>query len=389
MKKGGAIGGRIARYRKLRGLTQHQLATAAGVSYSMISKVESGHASPSPAMKGMIARGLRIDASRLDSDEKHEKVSDLDLAPVIRRTLAAVDLMADDVESIPLDLLKPQVTQVMNWRRSTRYRKVAEVLPDLVDQLLVSAQESGQPAYALLTDTYRAANSLAHKFGYTDLSMTATERMEWAATKSGDPLRLATTHFVKASTLARIGAAPQAMRLLLRAMADIEPFVGDNPIAEAVASTLHMKAGTIAATLSDSDASAMHFAEAARLAAKFGDGIAYDTVVGPTNVRIYQVSAEVDLGNPGRAIEISDGTPIPRAMARERQTYFWLDSARAHLLAGDPDEAIDALCESRTASPEHFRASPTVKATIETTSKQKRRADPRLRSLADSAGVDL
>ena len=223
MKKGDSIGVRIATQRKMRGLSQHQLAVAAGVSYSMISKVERGHASASPAMIGMIARGLRIDASRLYGDEDDEQRRSFDLAPIIRRTLAAVDLMADDIEPIPLDLLKPQVAQVMNWRRSTRYKKVGEVLPNLVDHLLISAQETGEPAYALLTDTYRAANSLAHKFGYTDLSMTATERMEWAASKSGDPLRLATTHFVKASTLARIGAAPQAMRLLMRAMADIEP----------------------------------------------------------------------------------------------------------------------------------------------------------------------
>jgi len=385
MEKGDDIGKRIATYRKMRGLSQHQLAAAAEVSYSMISKVESGHASASPAMIGMIARGLRLDASRLYGNDEQQQA--LDLAPVIRRTLAAVDLMADDVEPISLNLLASQVNQVMNWRRSTRYRKVAGVLPDLVDHLLVSAQDVGEPAYALLTDTYRAANSLAHKFGYTDLSMTATERMEWAATKSGDPLRLATTHFVKASTLLRIGAAAQAMRLLTRAMADIEPFVGENPIAEAVSSTLHMKAGTIAATLSDADASAMHFTEAARLATKFGDGVVYDTVVGPTNVQIYQVAAETELGHPDRAIQISHNTRLPTGMAKERQTYFWLDSARAHLLAGDPDAAIDALYESRVASPEHFRASPTVKATVETAAKQQHRVDPSLQSLANAAGV--
>ena len=149
-----------------------------------------------------------------------------------------------------------------------------------------------------------------------------------------------------------------------------------------------MKAGTIAATLSDADASAMHFTEAARLAAKFGNGIVYDTVVGPANVQIYQVAAETELGHPDRAIQISQNTQLPAGMARERQTYFWLDSARAHLLAGDPDAAIDALYESRAASPEHFRGSPTVKATVETAAKQQRRVDTTLQSLANSAGVN-
>ncbi|WP_067469289.1 hypothetical protein [Nocardia amamiensis] len=71
----------------------------------------------------------------------------------------------------------------------------------------------------------------------------------------------------------------------------------------------------------------------------------------------------------------------------EERRYFWLDSARAYLLAGDPDSAIDALYESRAASPEHFRASLTVKATIRTTAQQQRRVDTSLRSLANSAGV--
>ncbi|WP_280426387.1 helix-turn-helix domain-containing protein [Nocardia carnea] len=391
MKNGNAVGVRIATYRKLRRMTQHQLVAAAEgrVSYSMLSKVEAGHASPSGEMIGIIARALKVDASRLDSDEQQEPTNDLDLVPVIRRALAAVDLMADDIESTSLTVLEPQVAQVMTWRRSTRYRKVAEVLPDLIDQLLVAARDTGEPAYALLTDAYRAANSLAHKFGYIDLSITATERMEWAANKSGDPLRLATTHFVKASTLARIGAAPQAMRLLTRAMADIEPLISGNPLAEAVASTLHMKAGTIAAALSDTDASAAHFTEAARLAAEFGDGLAYDTVVGPANVQIYRVAAETDLDRPDHAIRIAHTTRLPARMAKERQTHFWLDSARAHLLAGDPDAAIDALCESRASSPEHFRASPAVKTTVKAASKQRRRVDPTLQSLANSAGVIL
>ncbi|GAB0107691.1 hypothetical protein JMUB6875_66880 [Nocardia sp. JMUB6875] len=388
MKESDSVGARIAKYRKMRGLSQHQLVARTGASYSMISKVESGHATPSAAMVGLIAQALRIDPSRLYSEEEHEQT--LDILPIIRRTLAAVDLMDDDLEPEPLDQLRPLVTQVAKWRRGAQYRKVAEVLPDLVDRLLVTAREEGEPAYAMLTDTYRAANSLSHKLGYNDLSMTATERMEWAATKSGDPLRLASAHFVKASTLARIGATRQAMRLLTRSMADIEPMIGSDPIAMAVYSTLHMKAGAIAATVTDADTSRMHFAEAARLAEQFPEGVVYDTVAGATNVRFYRVGAEVDLGDAGRAVEIAKDTRLPTtksAVGAERQTYFWLDTARAHLLAGNPDAAIEALLESRAVAPEHFRSNPTVKAAVRAVADQQHRTSDALRSLADSAGV--
>lgn len=380
-----SVGARVARYAKMRGLTYEQISMNSGVSLSMIKKVASGHASPSSFTVGKLAEALRIDASRLYGDDEQEQT--LDVVPILRRALAATDLMGDEVEPEPLEKLQVRVAQIGKWRRGTQYRKIIQVLPDLVDQLLISGHECGEPAYALLTDAYRAANTLSHKMGYSDLSMTATERMEWAATKSGDPLLLATVHYVKAATLARIGAGKQAMRLLDRTMAEIEPLVDEDITAAAVYSTLHMRAGTIAATLADADTSRSHLAEAARLADGFGDRVVYDTVVGPANVRLYQMCAEVDLGNPERAVDIARNTHLPKGMAMERQTYFWLDSARAHLLNGDPDSAIEALYESRAASPEHFRSSPTVKVTIRATADQKRRTTSSLRSLANSANV--
>lgn len=380
-----SIGARVRRFRNMRGLDQEQLAAKSGVSYSMVTKVETGHASPSAFTVGKLASALRIDASRLYGDEEQEQT--LDIVPILRRALAAVDLMDDDMEPESLSTLRSKVRQVGKWRRGTQYKKISEILPDLVDHLLVAGHDEGEPAYALLVDTYRAANTLAHKLGYSDLSMTATERMEWAANRSGDPLRVASVHYLKAATLARIGAGKQALRLLDRAMADIEPMAAADPIAMAVYSTLHMRAGTIAATLADADTSRSHLAEAADLARRFPEGVVYDTVVGETNVKLYKLAAEVDLMNPSAAVELAKTTRLPKDMASERKTYFWLDAARAHLLAGEPDAAIEALLESRAAAPEHFRSSPTVKSTIRATADQQRFASDTLRSLANSANI--
>lgn len=385
MIEGESVGARIARIRKLRGMTQHQLAAAANVSRSMLAQVEKGHSSASTVWVGAVANALRVDASRLYGDDEPEQL--LDVLPILRRTLAATDLMDPDLEPEPIEQLRALSAKVSQWRRDTQYRKIVQVLPDLVDRLLISGNEAGEPAYALLTDAYRAANTVAHKLGYSDLSLTATERMEWAATRSGDLLLLATTHYVKAATLARVGASQHALRLLTRSMADIEPIVDDDAAAAAVYSILHMRAGTIAAAAGDADASRSHLAEAERLARGFGDRIIYDTPVGPTNVKLYQVCAEVDLGEPGRAIDVARGTRLQKSTPIERQAYFWLDTARAHLLNGDPDAAITALYESRLASPEHFRSSPTVKNIVKTAATQQRRASDSLRSLANYAGL--
>lgn len=387
MKESDAVGPRIAEIRKRRGLTQAQLAQLANVGHGTLKKVEAGHAAASTNWIGAVANALGVDASKIYGTEDDFARAD-QMGPTIRRALATTDLGSDSPAPPSLDELRALVAQVNIWRRGTQYTKIAAVLPDLIDRLLISGQAAGEPAYALLTDAYRAANTVAHKLGYTDLSMTASERMEWAAEKSGDPLLLATVHYVRAATLARIGAGDQAMRMLIRAMGDIEPLVDEDATAAAVYSTLHMRAGVIAATLADADTSRAHLAEAERLAAGFGEGVVYETQVGPTNVRLYQVCAAVDLGNVGRAVDIANGTQLPDGLASERRAYFWLDAARAHLLARDSDAAIAALYESRAASPEHFRASRTVKATVKTAASQQRRANDGLRALANAAGIE-
>ncbi|MGA6203553.1 MULTISPECIES: helix-turn-helix domain-containing protein [Nocardia] len=387
MQQGETVGEHIAHWRKVRGLTQHQLAARANVSRSMLAQVETGKASASTVWVGAIANALRVDASRLyGAGQEPEPLADV--LPVLRRALAATVPLNPDSEPAPFDELRRLSAKVARWRIDARYRRIADVLPDLVDSLLVAGDRTGRPAYAMLTDAYRAANTVAHKFGYTDLSLTATERMEWAATRSGDPLLLATTHYVKAASLARIGASAHALRLLTRSMSDIEPLVEEDATAAAVYSILHMRAGTIAAATGDADTSRGHLEVAERLAPQIGDRVIYGSPVGPANVRLYQLCAEVDLGEPGRAVDIAKGTRLPQGMAAERQAYFWVDAARAHLLNGDPDSAIGALLESRLAAPEHFRSSPAVKNAIRTTAQQQRRANDNLRSLANAAGID-
>ncbi|OQS14257.1 hypothetical protein B0T36_14670 [Nocardia donostiensis] len=386
MQEDEAIGVRIARIRKQRGMTQRALAAKAKISFSMLSKLETGHASASTATIGHLAQALGVDATRLtgpqDSPEHLHQ-----LVPTIRRALASIDLLDDDVEPLPLDQLRKQVVRIGEWRRATKYDKIGSALPGLVDQLLLAGQEHGEPAYALLADAYRASNTLAHKLGYSDLSLTAMDRMEWAAQRSGDPLLVATSHYLRAAALTRIGAGKQALRLLDRTMREVEPLIADDPAAAAVWTALHMRAGTIAATLADRSTSDEHLAEAARVAESVGNRVVYETVVGPANVKLHQIAAAVDLVQPSKALRIADTVELPEGMAAERQTYFHIDVARAHLLNRRPDEAIEELYEARVLAPQHFRASGTVKAAIQTAAAQQRRASHGLRALANYAGI--
>jgi transcriptional regulator with XRE-family HTH domain len=380
------VGARVARIRKKRGMTQRALAQRSKVSFSMISKLETGKASASTAVLGMLAEALGVDASRFEGpQDTEEKIHTL--VPTIRRALASTDLWDDDLEPLPLDQLRKQVIQLGQWRRATKYNQIGSALPGLVDQLLVAGRDYGEPAYALLADAYRASNTLAHKLGYSDLSLTAMDRMEWAAERSGDPLLVATSHYLRAAALARIGAGKQALKLLDRTMIEVEPLISTDATAAAVWTALHMRAGTISAVLADGSASDEHLAEAAKVAERVGERVVYETVVGPTNVKFHQIAAAVDLVQPGKALKIASTVQVPEGMAAERTTYFHLDTARAHLLNRKPDEAVEELWEAFALAPQHFKASRTIRLAIETAAAQQRRASHGLRALANHAGM--
>jgi transcriptional regulator with XRE-family HTH domain len=59
------IGARVAAMRKTRGWSGRELARRAQVSYSLLTKVESGAAPASPSFVGAVARALRVDVTRV------------------------------------------------------------------------------------------------------------------------------------------------------------------------------------------------------------------------------------------------------------------------------------------------------------------------------------
>ncbi|HWR48277.1 MAG TPA: helix-turn-helix transcriptional regulator [Pseudonocardiaceae bacterium] len=61
----GGVGARVAEERKLAGLTQHQLATRATVSVSLIRAVEQGRRPASPAFVSAVGRALGIGVADL------------------------------------------------------------------------------------------------------------------------------------------------------------------------------------------------------------------------------------------------------------------------------------------------------------------------------------
>lgn len=90
------VGTRVAAIRKTRGWTARELARRAAVSYSLLTKVESGAVPASPAFIGAVARALRVDVPRITGqpyDDPSSRFAALQEAiGPLRRAVLAYDL---------------------------------------------------------------------------------------------------------------------------------------------------------------------------------------------------------------------------------------------------------------------------------------------------------
>jgi transcriptional regulator with XRE-family HTH domain len=114
----GGVGARVAEERKLGGLTQHQLATRASVSVSLIRAVEQGRAPASPAFVSAVARALGIGVAELldqpfaRANQGERKLHSV--VPALRREMAAYLLSPG--EEVPRRSLDTQRAAGTNWR---------------------------------------------------------------------------------------------------------------------------------------------------------------------------------------------------------------------------------------------------------------------------------
>lgn len=71
----------------------------------------------------------------------------------------------------------------------------------------VEATSHRERVFDLLAEAYAAAGQVAWKLGYGGLSTLCTERVEWAAQESADPLAMAAGDFYRAGGLICCGSS--------------------------------------------------------------------------------------------------------------------------------------------------------------------------------------
>jgi transcriptional regulator with XRE-family HTH domain len=258
----------LAECRHAAGHTQESFAEKLGVDRTTIGRWERGAQSPQPWQRPDLAAALDISLDHLDDLLRRTKQSANAPAPVavpilepvrlldnaqrdepgsvlafsgddavhaaiprLRRALDRIDL-PDDGPTRSLVELGADIAGMIEDRLQARYVEIAWRLPALISELARAHAGAGRDAAALLTLALRAADGVAYKFGFLDLSARIIDLMRASAVTAENPLLMAAVAYVRTETFFATGDLDSASRLLVAAADDLPANLADSVPAE-------------------------------------------------------------------------------------------------------------------------------------------------------------
>lgn len=402
------LGDRLRIARRTRKLSAAQLAQKVAISPSYLQKLESGARKATPSLTLALANALHFGPEVLTGQPYYGEPEAEDgvhaVIPELRRLLLCYDTPDElEIAPRPLAVLASEVDQVSALRRDARYAPMGPLLPPIIAELTHVALEARaaeqRKAFLHLARAFRAVNSLAHKMGHHDLSNTALERVRWAADRSGDALMQFTAGYLVASAMLRQGAYGSARRKLLALREELERLQPEHSYSQdalAVDGALVLKLAVVASRENKPAVAREYLREAEEIARWAGnrDSLAYEMSFGPTNIRIHDIHAMIDMGDAEQALaRLTEWAPAggewapPASTVGERSSHHHIDVASAKLAVGDRAGAFADLQRARKIAPNHTRFHPSVRETTSALLRIETHPSNELSSFGSWAGV--
>jgi tetratricopeptide (TPR) repeat protein len=242
----------------------------------------------------------------------------------------------------------------------------------------------------VLAETYQITASTARKLGEFDLAWIAGDRGIAVAEEAADQLLTATAAYRVANALLAMGRVDAAYALNVSIAGRLEPNL-ETAADRSVYGTMLLQAAIASARRGDNRDVRDLIREAHEVANRVGPARNdYHTAFGPVNVGIHRVSALVELGEGGSAVEAA--AVVPREdlgqLPRERRANHLVDVARGYSQWGKREQALTTLLGAEQLAPSEVRCRPMARATITDLVHRSRGTTPALlRDLAERAGV--
>ncbi|MFA3843545.1 helix-turn-helix domain-containing protein [Streptomyces aureus] len=360
-------GARIARLRRARHLTQAQLADLAGLSMSIISKIEQGREPATPFVIAQVAAALRVGVGEITGQPYAEELraDELDvLVRPIREALDVYDLGADpDITPSSLDVLSSEAKRLCVQVRAGEIRRAGSDVAGLIQEATTAAHQHGTTeGWNTLGSFFRTAYDVTTKLGYSDLAALSLTRMDWTAQRASNAVVGGMYHYMRALTHLREGqyrTGDRLVRLGLSVLEQAEPTREQ----QVVTGQLHLGAAVMAGRAKNEDVAEGHLQEATRIAEGTGEAAeTYWLTFGPTNVKVHRVSVLAELDKYGEVIEASSFR-LPADWPKSRISHHYAEVAQAQMRENQIDASFKSLVAARKAAPQQAKYHPTVRET--------------------------
>jgi transcriptional regulator with XRE-family HTH domain len=389
-----ALGRRIAAERRRRGLSQPELARMIDRSVAWVSQVERGvRKVDRMSVLETVAAALDIPLAELAAEapvvaavtEEPPGASGLRL---VLSGAHALQAMLDGPRAPAVSTLRTRTRKAWELTHAGRYAELTDLLGNLVPDLETAARtvpdNQRAEAFELLATTYQACSAALAKIGETDAAWIAADRAMAAAEHADNAMLvaagafrlvfvfIAAHHYDQAEETARTAAAA------LQRKAD----QGDSQ-AMSLWGGLTLQRAVIAARVNDADTAYSELGQARQVAERLGDNRnEFNTEFGPTNVRLYEISVAVDLGDAGRALRAAANVDMT-GLSAERQGRTLLDVARAHTQRRQTSEAVTTLIQAEDIAPELVRGHDLTRQLVSDLLTMQNSPSDELRSLAE------
>ncbi|MGH8902244.1 MAG: helix-turn-helix domain-containing protein [Egibacteraceae bacterium] len=377
-----ALGDNLRRWRRRRGYSQEELAERAGVSVSVVRKLEQDDEAAAQR-QGVrletlykLARALDVQTAQLltprgpeplDQDPTQQALLPIRVALTPPLQVTGVTAFGGQPTEPDVAVLRNQLDEAVRLYRDDRYEATALLLPEMVAaaHATVACYDHGNEridALRLRSDVLQLAGWFLTQVGASDLAYQALKDAIADANAVEDPLAAAAGVIGECWLFIRQGRLLDAMRTAVAAADRVEPRLSKASVAELSAWGWLLLRGWAAAVRNNQEPEALELLRMAQAAAAgMGEETQtsryhqYWTTFGPATVAMKATEHRVVIGDWKGALTLAERVPPSGRRRSDNRNRHELDKAKAHAELGDYTDALDILTHLRTTSPQWLR----------------------------------